>query len=67
MIAEFKAGDVVWVDPVGVRAEIARVVPAWRFGTEEPINIFYDCGLGRLFSREELSPLPHRSSGPAGG
>jgi hypothetical protein len=46
----------VFVRPVGTWALIERVVPHWAKGLEEPIRVFYDCGLGRDFAAEELQP-----------
>src|SRR5690606_5773125 len=33
-----------------------RVVPHWAKGLDEPIRVYYDCGLGREFAAEELQP-----------
>jgi hypothetical protein len=46
----------VFVKPVGTWALIERVVPHWAKGLDEPIRVFYDCGLGRDFAAEELQP-----------
>jgi len=46
----------VFVKPVGTWALIERVVPHWTKGLDEPIRVFYDCGLGRDFAAEELQP-----------
>jgi hypothetical protein len=46
----------VFVRPVGTWALIERVVPHWAKGLDEPIRVFYDCGLGREFAAEELQP-----------
>ena len=62
--AQFHKSQRVFVKPVGTWALIERVVPQWTKGLEEPIRIFYDCGLGREFAAEELQseePLADRS------
>ena len=45
----------VFVGPVGTWALIEQVKPQWVKDVEEPVRVFYDCGLGRDFSAEELS------------
>jgi hypothetical protein len=45
----------VYVKPVGTWALIERVKPQWVKDVEQPIKIFYDCGLGRDFVEGELS------------
>jgi len=52
--AQFHKNQRVYVRPVGTWALIERVVPHWTKGLEEPIRIFYDVGLGREFSADEL-------------
>jgi len=52
--AQFHKNQRVYVKPVGTWALIERVVPHWTKGFEEPIRIYYDCGLGREFATEEL-------------
>jgi hypothetical protein len=62
--AQFHKSQRVFVKPVGTWALIERVVPQWTKGLDEPIRIFYDCGLGREFAAEELQaeePLADRS------
>lgn len=48
----------VFVEPVGTWANIEKIVPHWVKGFDEPVRVFYDCGLGRDFSAEELSLAP---------
>jgi hypothetical protein len=52
--ALFHKNQRVYVRPVGTWAIVERVVPHWTKGLDEPIRIFYDVGLGREFSAEEL-------------
>jgi hypothetical protein len=52
--AQFHKNQRVYVKPVGTWALIERVVPHWTKGFEEPIRIYYDCGLGRDFATDEL-------------
>jgi hypothetical protein len=52
--AQFHKNQRVYVRPVGTWALIERVVPQWSKGLEEPLRIFYDLGLGRKFSADEL-------------
>ena len=54
MRAAFHKNQRVFVKPVGTWALVERVVPQWAKGLEEPIRIFYDVGLGRDFSVDEL-------------
>lgn len=44
----------VFVEPVGTWALIEQVKPQWIKDVERPVKIFYDCGLGRDFSEDEL-------------
>ena len=53
----------VYVDPVGTWAVIDRINPVWVKGFDEPVKVTYDCGLGRDFTAEELTPEPERSEG----
>ena len=46
----------VYVDPVGTWAVIDRINPVWVKGFDEPVRVTYDCGLGRDFAAEELTP-----------
>jgi hypothetical protein len=39
---------------VGTWALVERVVPHWAKGLDEPLRIYYDVGLGREFSADEL-------------
>lgn len=52
--ALFHKNQRVYVKPVGTWALVERVVPQWTKGLGEPIRVFYDVGLGREFSAEEL-------------
>jgi len=52
--AVFQKGQRVFVRPVGVWAEVQRIVPQWVRGIEEPLKVLYDVGLGRDFSAAEL-------------
>ncbi|MHA6288297.1 hypothetical protein [Maricaulis sp. CAU 1757] len=45
----------VYVRPVGTWALIEQVKPHWVKDVEEPVRIYYDCGLGRDFVADELS------------
>jgi len=45
----------VFVRPVGTWALVEHVKPQWVKDVEEPVRVFYDCGLGRDFSADELS------------
>ncbi|MDE2133875.1 MAG: hypothetical protein KGM97_06935 [Alphaproteobacteria bacterium] len=52
--AQFHKNQRVFVKPVGTWAMVEHVVPHWAKGLDEPIRVFYDCGLGREFAAEEL-------------
>ena len=52
--AQFHKNQRVYVKPVGTWALVERVLPQWTKGLSEPIRVFYDVGLGRDFSVEEL-------------
>jgi len=52
--ASFHKNQRVFVRPVGTWALIERVVPHWAKGLDEPIRVYYDVGLGREFSADEL-------------
>lgn len=53
--ANFHKNQRVYVRPVGTWALIERVKPQWVKDVEEPVRIYYDCGLGRDFTESELS------------
>ncbi len=53
----------VYVEPVGTWATIERINPVWVKGFDEPVRVTYDCGLGRDFTAEELTPEPERAEG----
>jgi hypothetical protein len=61
--AVFHRHQRVYVDPVGTWAVIDRINPVWVKGFDEPVKVTYDCGLGRDFTAEELSPEPDRPAG----
>jgi len=52
--ALFHKNQRVYVRPVGTWSIIERVVPYWAKGLDEPIRVFYEVGLGREFSADEL-------------
>ncbi len=52
--AQFHKNQRVFVKPVGTWALVERVVPQWTKGLDEPLRVFYDAGLGREFSADEL-------------
>jgi len=52
--AQFHKNQRVYVKPVGTWALIERVIPHWAKGLDEPLRVFYDVGLGREFSADEL-------------
>ena len=52
--AQFQKGQKVWVESVGVWAQIEKVQPVWAKGFEEPVRVTYDVGLGREFLAHEL-------------
>ena len=60
--ALYSKGQRVFVKPVGVWATIDRILPQWVKGVEEPLKIFYDVGLGREFTPDELQAETEMSS-----
>lgn len=65
--AQFHKNQRVYVRTVGTWSLIERVMPQWAKGLDEPLRIFYDVGLGREFSAEELqSETVHNSATTAG-
>lgn len=57
----------VFVEPVGTWAVIEKVNPVWVKGFDEPVRVTYDCGLGREFASEELTPEAEKAEqGPSG-
>lgn len=52
--AQFHKNQRVYVKTVGTWALVEKVLPHWAKGLDEPLRIFYDVGLGRDFSAEEL-------------
>ena len=62
--AQFQKGQKVWVEAVGLWAEIERVIPVWAKGFDEPVRVTYEVGLGREFQGHELQlPESATSSG----
>lgn len=57
--AQFQKGQKVWVESVGVWAEVEKVMPVWAKGFDEPVRITYDVGLGREFAAGELQASSH--------
>ena len=53
--AVFHKHQRVYVKPVGTWAVIEKVKPQWVKDIEEPLRVYYDCGLGRDFTADELS------------
>jgi len=53
--AAFHKHQRVFVKPVGTWTVIEKIKPHWVKDVEEPVKIFYDCGLGRDFIAAELS------------
>lgn len=53
--AQFHKNQRVYVKPVGTWSTVERVIPHWSKGLEEPIRVFYEVGLGREFTGDELS------------
>jgi hypothetical protein len=52
--AQFHKNQRVYVKPVGTWALVERVLPQWTKGLDEPLRVYYDVGLGREFSADEL-------------
>ena len=52
--AQFHKNQRVYVKPVGTWALVELVLPQWTKGLDEPLRIYYDVGLGREFSADEL-------------
>uniref|UniRef100_A0A0N4Z1E2 Translation initiation factor IF-2 n=1 Tax=Parastrongyloides trichosuri TaxID=131310 RepID=A0A0N4Z1E2_PARTI len=42
--AQFQKGQKVWVESVGVWAQVEKVMPVWAKGFDEPVRITYDVG-----------------------
>jgi hypothetical protein len=53
--AVFHKHQRVYVRPVGTWAAIEHVKPHWVKDVEEPVRVYYDCGLGRDFTTAELA------------
>ena len=53
--ASYHKNQRVYVKPVGTFAVIERVKPHWVKDVEEPVKVYYDCGLGRDFTEAELA------------
>ncbi|HAQ35665.1 MAG: hypothetical protein CMF74_08180 [Maricaulis sp.] len=56
----------VYVKPVGTWALIEQVKPQWVKDVEEPVRIYYDCGLGRDFVTSELAAEQIEAHDPDG-
>ena len=52
--AKFHKSQRVFVKPVGTWAYVEAVIPTWVKGCPEPLDINYDCGMGREFEQDEL-------------
>jgi len=52
--AQFQKGQKVWVESVGLWAEVEQVIPVWAKGFDEPVRVTYEVGLGREFQAHEL-------------
>lgn len=52
--AQFQKGQKVWVESVGLWAEVEKVIPVWAKGFDEPVRVTYEVGLGREFQSHEL-------------
>ena len=59
--AQFQKGQKVWVESVGLWADVERVIPVWAKGFDEPVRVTYDVGLGREFQAHELQ-LPENDT-----
>ncbi|EKY30716.1 hypothetical protein HMPREF0185_00140 [Brevundimonas diminuta 470-4] len=65
--AQFQKGQKVWVESVGVWAQVEQVNPVWAKGFDEPVRITYDVGLGREFAGAELQlPAEDRAAAAIG-
>ena len=65
--AQFQKGQKVWVESVGVWAQVEQVNPVWAKGFDEPVRITYDVGLGREFAGAELQlPAEDRAAAATG-
>ena len=53
--AQFHKNQRVYVKSVGTWATVEKVLPHWSKGLDEPIRVFYEVGLGREFTGDELS------------
>lgn len=59
--AQFQKGQKVWVESVGLWAEVEKVIPVWAKGFDEPVRVTYEVGLGREFQGSELQ-LPENEA-----
>ncbi|WP_312126876.1 hypothetical protein [Brevundimonas sp.] len=64
--AQFQKGQKVWVECVGLWAQVERVIPVWAKGFDEPVRVTYDVGLGREFQAQELQLPEGESEKPLG-
>ncbi len=53
--AVFHKNQRVYVKPVGTWSTIEQIKPQWVKDIEEPVRIFYEVGLGRVFTADELT------------
>lgn len=65
--AQFQKGQKVWVESVGVWAQVEKVLPVWAKGFDEPVRVTYDVGLGREFAAGELQASAHDPAADALG
>ena len=65
--AQFHKNQRVYVKPVGTWALVERVVPHWAKGLDEPLRVYYDVGLGREFSADELQAEEPQADKANGG
>ena len=65
--AIFQRNQKVWVESVGVWAQVEQVQPVWAKGFEEPVKVTYDVGLGRDFQATELRAEQGGAAPASGG
>ncbi len=53
--AVFHKNQRVYVKPVGTWSVIEQIKPQWVKNVEEPVRIYYEVGLGRDFTADELT------------
>ncbi len=63
--AVFHKNQRVYVKPVGTWSVIEQIKPQWVKDIEEPVRIYYEVGLGRVFTADELTGEERdKSAGP---